>query len=553
MYFALALLIGLLDAVGISLFIPLLETFYESSSNSRAEGVAIFELFDKLGFSLNSAGAIFLTMFSFYSIKGLLTFIQVYYDNYCNQLLVKYLRIGITTGIRDSEYIEISSMDLGTIQNTTTTEVERTSASFRLFMQMVQQIALILAYFSLALLTTVKFTLFVAGLGLLANLMFRIIYKKTKAKSKALVPEAHRMQGMLVEFVSNYKYLKATGVIIGMLERLQQKINNIYMYNLKIGLLNGIVSGLREPILMGIILVMIFVEIEILGGSITVIFLSLLLLYKALGAVSVLQTNYNGYLSFSGSLEEVMNFYAIIVKEENPGTISKEEKSEVSQMKQLTLRDISFSYKKGKPILDRISGSIMSGEHILIYGESGSGKSTLLNIITGLIGPNSGKIEWNNTAYSDLGRDSLANKVGYITQEPIVFADTVFNNVTCWDEITDKSLSRFWKSIERAHLTDIIKALPDRENTLMTHQGGSLSGGQRQRLAIARELYKKVDILVMDEATSALDSETRHRIDQTIAELNEELTIITVSHHGVKKDEFDQVWKIDNGKLIREY
>src|SRR5690606_12066642 len=104
----------------------------------------------------------------------------------------------------------------------------------------------------------------------------------------------------------------------------------------------------------------------------------------------------------------------------------------------------------------------------------------------------------------------------YVTQEPVIFNDTVFNNVTLWDEPNEKNISRFWEALELASIDRFVEKLKDKEYTNLGNNGIVVSGGQKQRLSIARELYKEIDILIMDEATSALDSQTELAIKQQL-------------------------------------
>src|SRR5690606_17764987 len=145
---------------------------------------------------------------------------------------------------------------------------------------------------------------------------------------------------------------------------------------------------------------------------------------------------------------------------------------------------------------------------IALIGESGSGKTTLANLIAGLIEPNKGEMLIDGVRINTLNLNSYRSQIGYISQEPVIFSDDIFNNITFWAERTPENEERFWEVVKLASLEDFIQSQSKQELTLLGDNGILISGGQKQRISIARELYKNAEILIFDEATSALDSET---------------------------------------------
>lgn len=172
-----------------------------------------------------------------------------------------------------------------------------------------------------------------------------------------------------------------------------------------------------------------------------------------------------------------------------------------------------------------------------------------MNILTGLIIPEKGKLQIDGIDYKDLDLYSLRNNIGFISQESPTFSDTIFNNITFWDEPSELNKKRFLFAIKKASIFDYIMQLPDRENTFIGNNGINLSGGQKQRIAIARELYKKVDLLFMDEATSALDGETEASIQKNIEELHGEYTIVMIAHRLSTIKNADRIILLKNGQI----
>jgi len=146
-----------------------------------------------------------------------------------------------------------------------------------------------------------------------------------------------------------------------------------------------------------------------------------------------------------------------------------------------------------------------------------------------------------------LNMGTFQKRIGYITQEPVIFDGTIFNNVTFWDEKTPDSLKRFHDALGQASILDFVLEQPDAENSRLGNNGINLSGGQKQRISIARELYKDIDFLFMDEATSALDSETERAIQENIDELKGQFTIIIIAHRLSTIKNADRVVMLRNG------
>ena len=219
-----------------------------------------------------------------------------------------------------------------------------------------------------------------------------------------------------------------------------------------------------------------------------------------------------------------------------------------SSIREVNLSNVSFKYNENKVLKD-VSLSIQKNETIAFVGESGSGKTTLVNIISGLLPVHDGEFKVNNILSSDLNLKSLQSKIGYITQDPVIFNDSVYNNVTFWDEKNELNIDRFWNAIRQAAVFEFVESLQEKERTILGNNGVNLSGGQRQRISIARELYKEVEILILDEATSALDSETEKAIQKNIEELKGRYTILIVAHRISTIKNADRIVVMKNGKI----
>ncbi len=168
----------------------------------------------------------------------------------------------------------------------------------------------------------------------------------------------------------------------------------------------------------------------------------------------------------------------------------------------------------------------------------------------GLIQPDTGTVLIDNTPLTKLRLETYRNKIGYISQDSVIFNDTIFNNITFWAEPTPEVYKRFWEVINMASLKEFIENKPEKEFTKLGDNGILISGGQKQRISIAREMFKKVEILVLDEATSALDSETELFIQENIEKLHGHFTIVVIAHRLSTIKNVDNIFLLENGRVV---
>jgi ABC-type multidrug transport system fused ATPase/permease subunit len=215
----------------------------------------------------------------------------------------------------------------------------------------------------------------------------------------------------------------------------------------------------------------------------------------------------------------------------------------------VSLEHVSFSYKED-PVLavDGITLTIESGQQVAFIGPSGAGKSTIADLICGILQPSIGRVHLKTG--SDLERPGTPISVSYVPQKPGLVAGSVVDNVALGIESSQVNEADVWNAIERAHLGEVIRALPDGLNTDLGKNRDGLSGGQIQRLGLARALFSKPGLLVMDEATSALDAESEAEIARALEQMRGEVTIVLIAHRLNTVQHADKVFLIDNGKLV---
>ena len=198
----------------------------------------------------------------------------------------------------------------------------------------------------------------------------------------------------------------------------------------------------------------------------------------------------------------------------------------------IEIKDLYKIYNEGKEsevrALDGVTLHIDRGEFVAIVGQSGSGKTTLINLLPRFLEPESGRVMIDGRDIRDFRLGSLRSRIAFVTQDVVIFDDTLRNNLTYGlENVTDEQIR---EALEAASLTEMVAELPDGLDT-RTGDGGSLfSGGQKQRISIARAFLRNAPILIMDEATSALDSESEEKIKDALIELMKGRTTFMVAH-----------------------
>lgn len=545
----LSISVGILDGFGLAMFLPLLKMVDDPSSGGAA-GLGklqfLIEGMKGLGLGLNLV-TILTVMSLFFILKGVVQYVSSIYEVNLRCYFVKIIRIGLSNALSKMSYKSFVMSDAGRIQNTMSGEVSRISLAYQSYFGSFQQIALMTVYMLFAFFIDAKFALLICVGGGLTNFIYKRLYNATKASSRKLTYGRNHYQGLILQFVSNFKYLKATGYINRYNKKLKKTIHLIEESNRNIGHLGSIVNSIREPILIVVVSVVILIQVKLMNGSLGSILLSLLFFYRALSAMILLQTHYNKFLEVSGSMENMTSF-----EQELANSKEKSGKKKIIRFKnELELKDVNFNYL-GQEILKDINLKVYRNQTVAIVGESGSGKTTLINLISGLMPVNSGKMLIDGIETGAIDMASFQKRIGYITQEPVIFNDTIFNNVSFWAAPNEENYARFEWAIKQASINSFIEELPEKEQTMLGNNGVNLSGGQKQRISIARELYKDVDILVLDEATSALDSETEEIIQKGLEELQGKFTILIVAHRLSTIKNADRILVLNEGRIVGE-
>lgn len=543
-YIILNFLVGFLDGIGLAMFVPLLTTATGSSLGEESIGKLqiIIDFIEGIGYEFTLSVALIL-MILLFSLKGILYYLRIIYFTKIRLFMIRKVRYKLVNGLKYLSYNGFTKIDPGRIQNNMVGETNRLVNSMTSYFNTIQHIVMLLTYVFLAFISNWKFAIMVGIGGLMTNIIYKYINRVTKEYSRKQTSVNEDFNGNLIQAVHNFKYLKATNYLDKYAKKLFKNISYSEGLAFKISKVSAIGESLREPMIIIIIAGVIIIQVNVMGGSFSSILVSLLLFYRALAHLVTMQNAWNSFIGNSAGIESIENILSDFDK-------NKELKAphNIKTIGDIELNDVNLFFGH-KQVIKNINLDIKENSSVAFVGESGAGKTTLANIICGLEKPNQGKVLVSGESLYESDLNDYRCKIGYITQEPVIFNDTLFNNITFWDDKTPENLEKFYRTISLVSLNEFVDDLEYKEDTKLGNNGILISGGQKQRITIARELYKDVKILIMDEATSALDSETEQYIKENIDNLKGKYTIIIIAHRLSTIKNVDKIVLLDKGVI----
>lgn len=543
-----SLLVGILDGLGLALFIPILKLASDTEKPTETEDLGklqyFLDIFNIFGIEFNITNALIFIILIF-CFKGLLGYGNGLYFSKIRLKSIRNLRFRIIRGLENLSYSGFTSIDIGRIQNTMIGELTKLINSLQNYFTTIQNAVMLFAYMLLAFLTNWQFALLVVLGGATSNFFYKFLNDYTKAKSRELSKKGHNFNNILIQVLNNFKYLKATNYITTYSKKLRNNIWEQESMTFKMGKITSIAGSAREPFIIMIIATVIIIQTKYFDSPFASIFTSLLFFYRGLGHLISLQGVWNNFLGNSAGLDS----FDELMDELDLHQEAQNNKENIDKIDDIEIRNLNHSYGE-TPVIKNINFIIKKNTSVAFVGESGAGKTTLANIISGLLSPDSGEILIGNKSLYKSNLNSFRKHIGYITQEPVIFDDTIFNNVSFWQEKNEQNIDRFDKVISDVALTDFLQRLSLKRDSPLGNNGILVSGGQKQRISIARELYKDIDLLILDEATSALDSETEKHIKNSIDLLQGETTLIIIAHRLSTIKDVDIIYLMDRGEII---
>lgn len=473
----------------------------------------------------------------------------------------KYFNIPIVNGVpRDiynTAYSKILKLPVffftnerkGDIMSRMSSDITVVRNSMNSFIDLIKNPLYILVYFVGIVIISYKMTIVVFVLLPFMGIVTGKIGKSLKKSTN----RTQELQGDIMVYIdetlSGLKIIKIFNGITQMRNQFESRSDAHYREMNRANRKNSLAHPLTDFLIVIILSVAIYLGGKLVlagdGGMSAEAFIAFVLAFTQIAspAKSFTSAFYNIKQGAAGidRIEMIINAEAKIHEKEN----AKEIKSFSNS---IALENVTFGYNSERTILKNVSFSIPKGSSVALVGQSGSGKTTIANLLPRFYEPQEGQITIDGISINDYKLSDLRGLIGIVTQESILFNDTVFNNIAFGIDNPDKD-----KVIEAAKLAnahDFIMEMENGYDTNIGDQGGKLSGGQRQRLCIARAIMKNPEILILDEATSALDTESERLVQEALSNLMKDRTSLVIAHRLSTIKNSDNIIVLNEGKIV---
>ncbi|TYS19680.1 thiol reductant ABC exporter subunit CydD [Rossellomorea vietnamensis] len=380
-------------------------------------------------------------------------------------------------------------------------------------------------------------------------LFFIIIGMKTQKKSEEQLDKMSAFSGKFLDTLQGLTTLKLFGQSANQKEAIRESshgFRDATMDVLKVAFISSLM--LEYISMLGIGLIALELGLRLVVFESVEFFTAFFLLVLAPEFYAAIKELGSAFHTGRGSLGAANKIKEELDRSDLPVKWGEKELS-VSAPPLISMKDVGFKYEDGGFQLKGFSADIKPYTKTAVVGRTGSGKSTLLHLLAGLAAPSKGQIEINQQPLSTYTEESWLNEISYISQRPYVFSGTIAENIAIGAK-RDSSRQEIVKAAEKAGLSEMAEALDQGYDTRVGEGGRGLSGGEKQRLAIARAFLKDPAVILFDEPTTGLDLKTERILQESIEELSERATVITVAHrlHTIK--DADLILFMENGELI---
>ena len=485
-----------------------------------------------------------------------ITFLLKNIFNYLSMFFITYLRNGVVKNIRNDIYKSIIKLSLsyysekkrGDIVARISSDVQELDHSFLSIFELIVKDPLMVLFTLLSMfLISPKLSIFVIVFIPICGFVISLVGKSLRRKSLKVQKEQGQFISLVDETLSGMKILK----IFNAEEKFQKKFMNstIRFYKFSNSVLNrkNLASPLSEFLgitaIAGVLWVggMMVLKENSLDASAFIVYLGLA--YNILTpAKSLSRATYKVKKATAAAerIFDVIDNDTIISENKNALEINSFDHN-------IEIKNMSFSYENDV-VINNLNLTIPKGSSVALVGQSGSGKSTLANLICRFYDTQKGEICFDNTDIKNLKKESLRKMIGLVTQDSILFNDTIKNNLLIAKE--DATNDEIINCLKVANAWEFVKKLPKKIDTNIGDSGNKLSGGQKQRLSIARAVLKNPPILVLDEATSALDSESEKLVQTALDNLMKDKTSIVIAHRLSTIQNSEKIIVLDKGQII---
>ena len=478
--------------------------------------------------------------------------------NYLALYNITFLRNGVLKDLRNALYKKTIDLPIsffsekrkGDIMARIGTDVLEIQHSFLAILELLFREPLTI-FFTIIfmLILSVKLTVFVFIFIPIVAFLISIIGKSLKRKSDKVQQEQGYFLSLIEETLGGLKIIKAFNSQDFFNSKFKESTNRFETYLNKLINRTNLASPTSE--FLGI---MVFGVLLWYGGNLVLIeksldgeaFIAYLgLAYNILTPAKAISKASYIVKKGNAAAERVLE----ILETENPLEDKPNALTSISFNKEVSFKNIWFKYQD-EYVLKDFSLTIPKGKTIALVGQSGSGKSTLANLITRFYDVNKGEILIDNVNIKDFTKNTIRSIMGTVTQDSILFNDSVAGNITLGDATATKEDIIKASKIANAH--EFIKDLPKQYDTNIGDSGNMLSGGQKQRLSIARAVLKNPSIMILDEATSALDTESEQLVQQALEKMMENRTSLVIAHRLSTIQKADNIVVMKKGIIVEQ-
>ncbi|MEX2602202.1 MAG: ABC transporter ATP-binding protein, partial [Balneolaceae bacterium] len=530
--FALTAAAALTEGFGITLLLPLIEAADAGDASLDGQGGVIRILHSILGAMGISGSIVGILLFitTIFILKGVLKFAEGAYSSYLKSQLLQEVKGKMFDAYRNMDYQYYTRNNTGHFVNIINGQIHNFLTTFETFTRFLSTIIITFSYLFIAFLLAWNFALMALAAGIMLLFFFRYLNRYVQRLSRKTASEASTLNKFLVQTMQAFKYLTSTNQMNHLRGGVMGSIRKLAGYMFRQGAAGAFTLAVREPASVIFLLFVIIIQVSVFDAAIAPIFVALLLLHRGMQHMIGIQDDWQRTMNKIGSLEMVVEEFDTVYRFKEPR--GSRELGPVSRG--IEFRDVHFSYAESQEdVLAGINLKIPVNTTVAFVGESGAGKSTLIDMLTLLLRPGQGEVLIDGVPGSEINQETWRLQIGYVSQEMVVFDDTIANNICLWkgEYRSDEEVrSRIEEAARRAYADSFIERLPRGYQTVVGDRGVRLSGGQRQRLFIARELYKNPNLLILDEATSALDTESERYIQKSIDSLKGSMTVVIIAH-----------------------
>ena len=485
----------------------------------------------------------------FFLMKNLFNYLALYNITFVKNGLLKNLRGNLYSKVISMPISYFLNKKKGDLMSRITADILEIQTSYLSILELMVREPLTILFTLIVMFTiSPELTLFVILFIPISGFIISIIGKKLRKDSKEVQQQQSNFLSMIDETISGQKVIKSF-LSESFFDQKFDSINEmLYKFSNKVINRKNLAGPFSE--FMGILVIgvllwfggkMVLIN-ETISGTTFIVFMGLA--YNILTPAKNLSKSFYSIKKGNAAAERV--FEIIEFKLDNDS--NRDQLLETFKDK-IEFKNVDFSYGQSK-ILDKISFTIKKGQSVALVGSSGSGKTTIANLLNGFYNSDSGSISIDGMEISSITRESLYKNISIVTQESILFNDTIMNNIRIGD--LDSIDEDIVNAAKEANAHEFILEQSEKYDTNIGDYGGKLSGGQKQRLTIARAMLKSPSILILDEATSSLDSESEKKIQDAIDKLMLDKTSLIIAHKFSTIKKCDKIILIDKGRILAE-